>query len=805
MVLVSEIVRGLVNDTSSRLGQEVMSSGDQQNRKTRLLAYVQHTRHQLLRLRVLVKWCRESSGLIARTGGLHTVLEERDSNIVGTADGLFELYHMCCRNLVRVPQFQVRAAAEILSQGDPQLPAVISKIGAPPVKTLTDEETRVALQSLDRVICGRLLRSEDATKFTSLEIGAGQVCCTVDREFKVWLTLEGSDTPWRLLDLKILVESVEGREVGQEQVFEMIHCLQQGLIQMKHDQQPLNQLCDLARDFCVKLQMDILHSQAERFGHGEWSRTVTEDHQALTLKYWSEVDSGDDQVQGCSIKISLDLSVSDRSDRLLLTTEPVLPGAASLELNQHLWDGAKLDLKGLLQWVTHKQMDARLQQLHSWLKSGMDASTSEQLLRLEPHQDAGLLQLQIQLSEFQCFEVHVDLWSGKFVLQSANMSTQVLDELQSILNGPMLSTPDFFSNLRRRSHSIEMFGAAQMRGMVAYLQGMPFTPALAVCVPGAPPAHMSDHTVYVRFPQCPNTFATVQFDEQLQPSFALLSSGKVQNVQLTQPARSDLAPKSSDAPNPARKRKRLANAEESKPAGLNADKLIRSQYSELLSAMITANQSAAQTMELVQMMSSAGIPFKRRPDCPGTLEFFIDAEPFDISKAATRTLTGGGFDVVLAQQRPVLAAVQCKTNSSGHGLFSYTQETLTFSYEQDQTWAQFLSDLQAVRMLTRVCMEVETMAASNSLPCFQVQELSPAQIRLSYQHEGTAHTLQFRFAHSAHSPCITMSHTPACSEVDAHLNLMLKGSTRAVSYTHLRAHETVLDLVCRLLLEKKKK
>ena len=29
--------------------------------------------------------------------------------------------------------------------------------------------------------------------------------------------------------------------------------------------------------------------------------------------------------------------------------------------------------------------------------------------------------------------------------------------------------------------------------------------------------------------------------------------------------------------------------------------------------------------------------------------------------------------------------------------------------------------------------------------------------------------------------------------------------SRTVSYTHLRAHETVLDLVCRLLLEKKKK
>ena len=31
------------------------------------------------------------------------------------------------------------------------------------------------------------------------------------------------------------------------------------------------------------------------------------------------------------------------------------------------------------------------------------------------------------------------------------------------------------------------------------------------------------------------------------------------------------------------------------------------------------------------------------------------------------------------------------------------------------------------------------------------------------------------------------------------------GCSTPVSYTHLRAHETVLDLVCRLLLEKKKK
>src|SRR5665811_1753576 len=35
--------------------------------------------------------------------------------------------------------------------------------------------------------------------------------------------------------------------------------------------------------------------------------------------------------------------------------------------------------------------------------------------------------------------------------------------------------------------------------------------------------------------------------------------------------------------------------------------------------------------------------------------------------------------------------------------------------------------------------------------------------------------------------------------------LVLVPTREPVSYTHLRAHETVLDLVCRLLLEKKKK
>ena len=39
---------------------------------------------------------------------------------------------------------------------------------------------------------------------------------------------------------------------------------------------------------------------------------------------------------------------------------------------------------------------------------------------------------------------------------------------------------------------------------------------------------------------------------------------------------------------------------------------------------------------------------------------------------------------------------------------------------------------------------------------------------------------------------------------DIRIGIMGRVNVQTVSYTHLRAHETVLDLVCRLLLEKKK-
>ena len=74
-----------------------------------------------------------------------------------------------------------------------------------------------------------------------------------------------------------------------------------------------------------------------------------------------------------------------------------------------------------------------------------------------------------------------------------------------------------------------------------------------------------------------------------------------------------------------------------------------------------------------------------------------------------------------------------------------------------------------------------------------------------------AGTTSITYSYTNAQGCTATANSPI--EVDAAPSVTLSSITplcinspaiTSVSYTHLRAHETVLDLVCRLLLEKKK-
>ena len=66
------------------------------------------------------------------------------------------------------------------------------------------------------------------------------------------------------------------------------------------------------------------------------------------------------------------------------------------------------------------------------------------------------------------------------------------------------------------------------------------------------------------------------------------------------------------------------------------------------------------------------------------------------------------------------------------------------------------------------------------------------------------HSVESPYAPLLEGTWVLAADSPRPSGYDVQITFHRGRSLSPVSYTHLRAHETVLDLVCRLLLEKKK-
>ena len=80
-----------------------------------------------------------------------------------------------------------------------------------------------------------------------------------------------------------------------------------------------------------------------------------------------------------------------------------------------------------------------------------------------------------------------------------------------------------------------------------------------------------------------------------------------------------------------------------------------------------------------------------------------------------------------------------------------------------------------------------------------------AQIKIRGD-DASIYTAAEQFLSKGPEGIVYVAHETLAGHLRAILGMLtVEEIYKAVSYTHLRAHETVLDLVCRLLLEKKKK
>ena len=87
----------------------------------------------------------------------------------------------------------------------------------------------------------------------------------------------------------------------------------------------------------------------------------------------------------------------------------------------------------------------------------------------------------------------------------------------------------------------------------------------------------------------------------------------------------------------------------------------------------------------------------------------------------------------------------------------------------------------------------------------QLQELdAQTEFDLLIIGGGIVGSAALQMASSAGLKSILLDKNDFASGASSRSTKLLHGGIRSVSYTHLRAHETLRYLVCRLLLEKKK-
>src|SRR5664280_3045056 len=92
-------------------------------------------------------------------------------------------------------------------------------------------------------------------------------------------------------------------------------------------------------------------------------------------------------------------------------------------------------------------------------------------------------------------------------------------------------------------------------------------------------------------------------------------------------------------------------------------------------------------------------------------------------------------------------------------------------------------------------------ADMDALPLLEKTGLEYASTRRATDRFGADVPIMHACGHDIHVTCLLGAAEQLAAEPESYSGRLM--IVFPVSYTHLRAHETVLDLVCRLLLEKK--
>lgn len=168
-----------------------------------------------------------------------------------------------------------------------------------PPDAITPAEKKTTQARLNQVIQHRLVTGNLLPQMRKFKIEQGRVTFQVEKEFSVSLTLmgDGSNVPWRLLDIDILVEDKEtgdGKALVHSMQINYIHQLIQ--TRLADSQNALAEVYNCLHYFCQSLQLEVLYTQTLRLCRDRLDDNIhVEEYiigNKLTVSYWRELSGG---------------------------------------------------------------------------------------------------------------------------------------------------------------------------------------------------------------------------------------------------------------------------------------------------------------------------------------------------------------------------------------------------------------------------------------------------------------------------------------------------------------------------------
>lgn len=333
-------------------------------RKVEIVNFAERTRQLFLRLLALVKWASGASK-IEQCMDIVSFLDKQALLFINTADNMVNIARTTLVQ-ARLPSFQLPCAVEVLTLGTySRMPTCVRDRIVPP-DPITIEEKRSTLSRLNHIIEQRLSTSKIHPSMRNLKVEYGRVTFHVENEFDLKLTLPGDvpNLPWRVLNLDLLVEDADTGE-GRDLVHPGHVRMMEQIIQrrMNESSTPLVDVFAKIHNFCLSLQIEVLHDQIERLIRDRLASTIKiKEHvpgQRLAITYW-----------GSKYVLHMQIDNQDTSRPLKLTHQPelIIEGAPSDHGQEDIFKPGHVSIEQLLATTIQQRAVIRLNQLASELR-----------------------------------------------------------------------------------------------------------------------------------------------------------------------------------------------------------------------------------------------------------------------------------------------------------------------------------------------------------------------------------------------------------------------------------------------------